>query len=177
MPLNIFSKLSKLLVGIFLFVYFFTGYRTVINRSRRWYEPDTAAKSELTSKTTKHVPMPDHFTSFVKRRTNATFAATPGTISESIACTDCPVQHTLVMVVKSKAANAEKREFLRRTWASVSYLNGWHFKTVYLIGLPKLDSEAALLAEEQARYDDLLLFNGSDKYYDLPYKVSEGCSR
>ena len=139
MPLKLFSKLSKLLVGIFLFVYCFTGYRTVINRSGRWYVLDTAAESEATLPllavrpprvTTEHVSIPDLLTWFVKRRANATFVATPGIISEVIACTDCPVQHTLVTVIKSTAANAMKREFLRRTWASVSYLNGWYFKTV-----------------------------------------------
>ena len=48
----------------------------------------------------KIYPMPDHFTSFVKRRSNATFVATPGTISETIASEIVPGVATNVALVR-----------------------------------------------------------------------------
>lgn len=40
----------------------------------------------------------------------------------------------MVFFIKSAMANRARRNLLRATWASVSYLDGWHFSMVFLIG-------------------------------------------
>ena len=66
--------------------------------------------------------------------------------------------------VKSKIDYFKRREFLRRSWGSVNYLNGAKFESVYLMGYSGNKYAKALLDEEQSRYDDLLQYDGPDDY-------------
>ena len=71
----------------------------------------------------------------------------------------------MVIVVKSAAENFMKRELLRRTWASLTYVNGVQFTTVFVTGTKQVDNQKQLLIdEEQSRYGDILQLNISDKY-------------
>ena len=71
----------------------------------------------------------------------------------------------MVIVVKSAAENFMKRELLRRTWASLTYVNGVQFTIVFVIGKKEINYQKQLLIdEEQSRYGDILQLNISDKY-------------
>ena len=69
----------------------------------------------------------------------------------------------MIFVVKSAADNFEAREILRRTWAGVSYLEGFQFASIFVIG--KINNKIqALVDEEYARYGDILQVNTTDEY-------------
>ncbi len=70
----------------------------------------------------------------------------------------------LVTFIKSRAINGKRRELMRRTWNGVCHMNGWNFKAVYLIGRAENEHVTSLLLEEQARYSDLLQYDGPDDY-------------
>ena len=70
----------------------------------------------------------------------------------------------MVTFIKSKIDYNRRREILRRTWGSVNYLNGAKFENVFLMGNTKNKHLKALLDEEEARYDDLLQYDGPDDY-------------
>jgi len=70
----------------------------------------------------------------------------------------------MVTFVKSKIDYHRRRELLRRTWGSVNYLNGAKFESVYLMGYSSNKHAKALLDEEEARYNDLLQYEGPDDY-------------
>ena len=70
----------------------------------------------------------------------------------------------MVVFVKSKIDFYKRREFLRRTWGAVNYLNGTKFELVFLMGKTNNKHAKALLDEEEARYGDLLQYDGPDDY-------------
>ena len=69
----------------------------------------------------------------------------------------------MIFVVKSAAGNFQAREILRRTWAGVSYLEGFQFASIYVIGKTTKKTQA-LVDEEYARYGDILQVNMTDEY-------------
>ena len=69
----------------------------------------------------------------------------------------------MVLFVKSSATRPSIRESLRRTWPSLSYVDGAKFAAIFLIGKASKKYEA-LIAEESKRYGDILLLNVSDDY-------------
>ena len=70
----------------------------------------------------------------------------------------------MVTFVKSKIDHFQRREFQRRTWGSIGYLNGAKFETVFVMGKTKNKSIISLLDKENARFGDLLQFDGPDDY-------------
>jgi len=69
----------------------------------------------------------------------------------------------MVFVVKSSVERGFAREILRRTWASLSYVKGFKFTTIFVLGQANGDKQA-LINEEFERYGDLLQLNISDEY-------------
>ena len=70
----------------------------------------------------------------------------------------------MVTFIKSKAANTKVRNFLRRTWASIKYTKNGVFFYVFVIGRPTSNETFDLIKEESNRYEDILMFDGSDDY-------------
>ena len=70
----------------------------------------------------------------------------------------------MVTFIKSKIDYYKRREFIRRTWGAINYLNGAKFENVFIIGKSKDPYVKMLLDEEEARYGDLLQFDGPDSY-------------
>ena len=71
----------------------------------------------------------------------------------------------IFFVVKSAAGNVVNREILRRTWASMRYIDGYKIATIFVIGKIDVDPKAQIfLNEEYNRYGDILQLNISDKY-------------
>ena len=69
----------------------------------------------------------------------------------------------MVFVVKSAIDRGLAREIIRRTWGSVSYLEGFKFTTVFVVG-KTTPQKQALIEEEFERYGDLLQLNIADQY-------------
>ncbi|CAK8674734.1 unnamed protein product [Clavelina lepadiformis] len=94
---------------------------------------------------------------------------------EKAACLkDKKVNWTMVFFVKSAAPNQVRRELLRRTWASLSYVEGGRFETVFVIGKTDVPKYVSLLQEESERYGDLLQFNDFDDYEHIGLKTLAG---
>jgi len=74
------------------------------------------------------------------------------------------VNWKLVTFIKSKTNYFKRRELLRRTWNSVSYINGARLEAIYLMGQATDAATKALLDEEEERYGDILQYDGPDDY-------------
>ncbi|XP_076823296.1 beta-1,3-galactosyltransferase 5-like [Clavelina lepadiformis] len=116
---------------------------------------------------------------FVQLRPKNFYLRQPRRILERICDDDACLQDkkinwTMVTFIKSKADYIRRREFLRKTWTSLSYVNGARFETVFLIGKTQDPYVTALLDEEEERYGDILQFDGPDDYDNMPYKVLAG---
>lgn len=118
------------------------------------------------------------FFSLAARRDDVTFLLTPAPYHTWIDEEGCSwsknASHMLVTFIKSRAINSKRRELMRRTWNGVCHMNGWNFKAVYLIGRTDSEHVTNLLLEEQARYSDLLQYDGPDDYVNMPLKVLAG---
>ena len=109
-------------------------------------------------------------------RDKSTFLLTPLSPLENTG--SCVKRHRvtreMVTFVKSAAEHHQRRQLIRETWGSVVYLNGWSFKTLYLVGKAADGSTNAALAEEHSRFNDILQYDGPDGYDTMPYKVVAG---
>ena len=74
------------------------------------------------------------------------------------------VKGKVLFVIKSATHRGFAREIIRRTWASVRYLEGYKFTSVFVMGEAKTAKERALIDEEEERYKDILQLNVSDEY-------------
>nr|XP_002131063.1 beta-1,3-galactosyltransferase brn-like [Ciona intestinalis] len=84
------------------------------------------------------------------------------------------IQWRMVIFVKSAFVNFFRRELLRRTWASLSYVDRGRFDTVFVIaGVPNR-KRYNLLKEEHSRYGDILYFDESDDYNYVSLKTLAG---
>ena len=69
----------------------------------------------------------------------------------------------MVFFIKSAAHKGIIRDFIRRTWAQISYVDGLQLSTVFLVGRVN-NKLQPLIDEEYDRYQDILQLNVSDKY-------------
>ena len=69
----------------------------------------------------------------------------------------------MVFIVKSAANHVSIREQIRRTWVSMSYVDGSQFSYFFVLGKsdPKTEN---LINEEYKRYGDLLQLDIPDQY-------------
>ena len=72
--------------------------------------------------------------------------------------------YTMVTFIKSKASNFKIRSFIRRTWASIKYTESGKLLHVFVIGRPASNKVFNLIKEESTKYQDVLMFDGSDEY-------------
>jgi len=77
----------------------------------------------------------------------------------------------MVVLIKSSAGRPAIRELLRRTWATLSYVNKAQFRSIFVIG--KANKNQQLIIDEEAkRYGDILQLNVSDDYRFVKVKFS-----
>jgi len=69
----------------------------------------------------------------------------------------------MLFVIKSAVKHGTAREIIRRTWASLSYVEGFQFTSIFVLGQANAKQQA-LIDEEFERYGDLLQLNMSDEY-------------
>lgn len=67
----------------------------------------------------------------------------------------------LYMIIKSRPRNFERRETIRKTWASVRFLDGGKFDHVFLMGREK-PGQTSLLKKEYEKYGDILQYDEAD---------------
>ena len=70
----------------------------------------------------------------------------------------------MVCFIKSEAINTKRREFIRRTWASIKYTEHARLVYVFVLGKPTSNKVFNLVEEESKRYEDILMFEGHDDY-------------
>ncbi|CAK8693038.1 beta-1,3-galactosyltransferase 5-like [Clavelina lepadiformis] len=75
-----------------------------------------------------------------------------------------------MIFVKSAAGNTARREWIRRTWGSIKYLEGIRFDTVFVVGRPEGVTKA-LVEEEYERNHDMLLLDEPDNYRNISLKT------
>ena len=69
----------------------------------------------------------------------------------------------MILFVKSAAGNHETRDAVRRTWASLSYLDKAQLGAVFVLGRAA-GRVQRLVDEEDKDYGDILQLNVSDDY-------------
>jgi len=69
----------------------------------------------------------------------------------------------MVFVIKSAVDHGLAREIIRRTWASISFIEGFLFTSIFVLGQTDANKQA-LIEEEFERYGDLLQLNLPDEY-------------
>ncbi|XP_072906348.1 beta-1,3-galactosyltransferase 9 [Hemitrygon akajei] len=62
----------------------------------------------------------------------------------------------LLAVVSSKAENRTRREIIRRTWANVTKVQGYHLMTLFAIGIPQAPATQEDINEEFANHEDII---------------------
>jgi len=80
----------------------------------------------------------------------------------------------MVSFIKSEAKNTKRREFIRRTWASIKYTENGRLLFVFVIGKPTSNKTFNLVEEETKRYEDILMFDGPDDYRNITRKTLSG---
>lgn len=80
----------------------------------------------------------------------------------------------LVAIVTTVPLNVKVRMVLRRTWASVELQKRFNFKVVFLFGVGWPTDQIALLRQENKLYNDILLDDFIDDYFNLTQKVLMG---
>ncbi|XP_076816315.1 beta-1,3-galactosyltransferase brn-like [Clavelina lepadiformis] len=83
------------------------------------------------------------------------------------------ISWNMIIFIKSAASYGRRREWIRKTWGSIGYLDGATFQTVFVIGQAKATTQA-LLDEEYSRYGDILQVDASDAYLDVGLKTMSG---
>ncbi|XP_076816316.1 beta-1,3-galactosyltransferase brn-like [Clavelina lepadiformis] len=83
------------------------------------------------------------------------------------------ISWSMIIFIKSAASYGIRREWIRKTWGSIGYLDGATFQIVFVIGQAQ-ESTQALLDEEYDRYGDILQVDVSDAYLDVGLKTLSG---
>uniref|UniRef100_H2YSG9 Hexosyltransferase n=1 Tax=Ciona savignyi TaxID=51511 RepID=H2YSG9_CIOSA len=84
------------------------------------------------------------------------------------------VSWNMVIMVKSSANSFIRRDVLRRSWASLFYVEGGNVSVVFVVGKSVARKTERRLVEEQAKYGDILQFNGPDDYRNIALKTLAG---
>lgn len=80
----------------------------------------------------------------------------------------------LLLVIKSSAANYDRREVLRKTWAKERLSNGVWIRRIFISGTMGTGYEKKrlnqLLKLEQSKYNDIIQWDFKDSFYNLTLK-------
>merc|ERR1719320_552424 len=96
------------------------------------------------------------------------------TSCEQICELEANQNYTTVSFIKSEAKNTKRREFIRRTWASIKYTENGRLFYVFVIGKPTSNKTFNLVEEGSKRYEDILMFDGPDDYRNISRKTLSG---
>ncbi|CAK8692930.1 unnamed protein product [Clavelina lepadiformis] len=83
------------------------------------------------------------------------------------------ISWSMIIFIKSATDNRIRRDWIRKAWGSIGYLDGATFQTVFVIGQADATTQA-LLDEEYSRYRDILQVDASDAYLDVGLKTLSG---
>ncbi|XP_076816314.1 beta-1,3-galactosyltransferase brn-like [Clavelina lepadiformis] len=83
------------------------------------------------------------------------------------------ISWSMIIFIKSAASYGRRREWIRKTWGSIGYLDGVTFQTIFVTGQTDARTQA-LLDEEHSRYGDILQVDASDAYLDVGLKTLSG---
>ncbi|CAK8692943.1 unnamed protein product [Clavelina lepadiformis] len=83
------------------------------------------------------------------------------------------ISWSMIIFIKSAASNGRRREWIRKTWGSIGYLDGATFQTVFVIGQADARNQV-LLDEEYNRFGDILQVDASDAYQNVGLKTLSG---
>ncbi|XP_070564046.1 beta-1,3-galactosyltransferase 1-like [Ptychodera flava] len=80
----------------------------------------------------------------------------------------------LLVLVSSRIVNFVRREAIRQTWGSVQVIGRTRIITMFLIGSSLDDRVRKLVRTEKAEYDDIIMGDFIDSYYNLTVKSIMG---
>ena len=77
----------------------------------------------------------------------------------------------IIIFVHTRAANMERRQLIRKTWASIQQQDGLHMRTVFVIGrdVTTPDVQEKILADAR-QHGDVIQFDFVDSYRNLTLK-------
>ncbi len=81
---------------------------------------------------------------------------------------------TLVIYVHSNAAYANRRQFIRQTWGSVTEYEGIHVSVVFMLGLTGNQSIDDEVAHESQVYNDIVRGDFLENYRNMTRKIHMG---
>ena len=76
----------------------------------------------------------------------------------------------MVVFIKSAISHIDRRNFIRKTWASIRYTIKARFLYIFLVGKPISDESFTVIMKESNKYKDMLIYDGPDDYR-LVYNV------
>ncbi|XP_053286067.1 N-acetyllactosaminide beta-1,3-N-acetylglucosaminyltransferase 3 [Pleuronectes platessa] len=187
------TKTLLLGVSLALLVLFLSNYFT---EQRDIWIPKTVREgsSEINTSTTRT----SYVYSFPKCQLNASagnvegFSSLPGNIQDFLYHKHCrhfpmlldipdkcggadeSAEVFLLLVIKSIAANFDRREVLRKTWAEERLHNGVQIRRLFISGVTgsgfERERQNRLLELEQKEYNDILQWDFKDTFYNLTLK-------
>uniref|UniRef100_A0AC35TFY9 Hexosyltransferase n=1 Tax=Rhabditophanes sp. KR3021 TaxID=114890 RepID=A0AC35TFY9_9BILA len=79
------------------------------------------------------------------------------------------IKNSVLIIVKTAPHRLQHREAIRETWGRVKEMSGFKIRTVFCMG--QIESYSDELSKEHDIYDDLLVNNFVDQYYNNTFKM------
>ena len=86
----------------------------------------------------------------------------------------CEHYYYLLILVSSAPANLDRRNNIRKTWASDKELKWPRWKTLFLLGQTPMQNLSESLLKEDGEFGDLVRANYIENYYNQTYKIQMG---
>ena len=86
----------------------------------------------------------------------------------------CEHYYYLLILVSSAPANLDRRNNIRKTWASDKELKWPRWKTLFLLGQTSMQNVSESLLKEDEEFGDLVQANYIENYYNQTYKIQMG---
>ena len=86
----------------------------------------------------------------------------------------CAHYYYLLILVSSAPANLDRRNNIRKTWASDKELKWPRWKTFFLLGQTPMQNVSESLLREDEEFGDLVRANYIENYYNQTYKIQMG---
>jgi len=108
---------------------------------------------------------------FIPRHDCKSWKASPQHKTSLITRTTCVGKHFLVILVSSAPANFERRKLVRQTWGTDKNLTSPQWKTYFLLGQTRNQTESFLLEKENSVYGDMIRANYPEHYWNQSLKI------